>query len=149
MVNVRSGPNFATIGFAQDALVRVRHSAAQRTIAAPSLLGCLWDEALRTIPNVLPLLTGRSARQRLEVYARVEGHHNRTCAVPASESRNRVSWASWSIPGTLAVPQQLRHTVTVQPGAGSRTVAGRGRRLTTWRRRWRGARPGSTAGAGR
>jgi hypothetical protein len=46
MVNRRSGPNWASIGFAQDALVGVRHSSTLFRAAHARMAGVLLAERL-------------------------------------------------------------------------------------------------------
>ena len=49
MVNVRSGPNWASIGFAQDAQVGVRHSSTLCRAAQTRIAGVLFADRLSMI----------------------------------------------------------------------------------------------------
>ncbi|BEL05979.1 hypothetical protein Q0Z83_041700 [Actinoplanes sichuanensis] len=49
MVNMRSGPNCASIGFAQDALVGVKHSSTLSRAAHARILGVLSADRLSMI----------------------------------------------------------------------------------------------------
>src|SRR3954447_14437303 len=49
IVNMRSGPNWASIGFAQDALVGVRHSSTLLRAAHARIAGVLFADRLSII----------------------------------------------------------------------------------------------------
>ena len=46
IVNMRSGPNCASIGFAQEALVGVRHSSTLLRVAQARIIGVLFADRL-------------------------------------------------------------------------------------------------------
>lgn len=46
MVKVRSGPNWASIGFAQEALVGVKHSSTLLRAAHARIVGVLFADRL-------------------------------------------------------------------------------------------------------